>query len=153
MNAQLNDKTQSLSEPEKKHFIRSNLGMIVFLGVLVLMIAFFAGWLPIKPVVVATGSMSPAIEIGDVVLVCPTDTDALEVGDIIKYRDGSYSVIHRIVECRESEEGAVGFVTKGDFNNAVDEPIGAEQIEGRVLLTVPKIGKLTIWLRELCSGE
>ena len=101
--------------------------------------SFFLGILPIAPVAVATGSMEPAIGVGDVVVVCRTDPDTLQVGDVIRYRLDGYTVIHRIVERQDGADGqAQAFITQGDNNNGPDsEPVSPEQIMGRVILTVP----------------
>ncbi len=45
---------------------------------LLLLLAFLRGWLPIAPVAVATGSMEPSIHIGDAVIVCQADPLSLQ---------------------------------------------------------------------------
>lgn len=133
-----------------KNKIKANLKMIVFFLVLVLFVAFFIGLLPIKPVVVATGSMEPTIQTGDIVLVCKTNPQKLETDDIIQYQKDSYTVIHRIIECNKTEDELTGFITKGDNNNAPDnEEVLPEQVKGRVILVIPKVGKITLWLHGL----
>lgn len=135
-----------------KKDIKSYLKMTVFVLLLILIVAFFAGLLPIAPVVVATGSMEPAISVGDIVLVCETDPEQLETGDIIQYQKDSYSVIHRIVECHEKEEEVTGFITKGDYNNAPDnDEVLPEQVEGRVILIIPDIGKFILSIHGFSS--
>ena len=84
--------------------------------------------------VVVTGSMSPAIEPGDLV-VCRRSAD-YAVGDVITFRSGASLVTHRIV-CDTPD----GFTTKGDANNVADAdsvPRGA--VVGKVVFTVPKLG-------------
>lgn len=130
--------------------MKSNLKMIAFFLVLALFVAFFIGLLPIKPVVVATGSMEPTIQTGDIVLVCKADPENLKADDIIQYQKDSYTVIHRIIECNEEEDGLTGFITKGDNNNAPDdEAVLPGQVEGRVILVIPKVGKFTLWIHGL----
>lgn len=136
-------KNTDTAEPQ----IRSYVSWTVFFLLLALIVAFFAGFLPIVPVAVATGSMEPAIEVGDVVVVCPADPDTLEVGDVIRYQGEGCTVIHRIVAL----EGDA-FLTQGDANNAPDlRPVEREQVLGRVVCTIPKAGKLTLWLHEKLS--
>ena len=102
----------------------------------------FFGWLPAYPVVVATGSMEPAIGAGDVVILCRTDPAALEVGDVIQYQSDGCTVIHRIVE----KDGDT-FITQGDANNAPDlRPVQREQVLGRVTGTLPDAGWFILWL-------
>lgn len=120
----------------------------VFFLSLALVTAFFAGFLPIAPVVVATGSMEPSIGVGDVVLICRTDPANLETGDVIQYQGDGCTVIHRIVEV----DGG-SFITQGDANNAPDLwPVAEDQILGRMILTIPDAGKLTLWLHEKLSS-
>ena len=84
--------------------------------------------------VVVTGSMSPAIEPGDLV-VCRSSAD-YTVGDVITFRSGTSLVTHRIVGSAEN-----GYTTKGDANNVADaDPVPNGAIVGRVVFTVPKLG-------------
>ena len=121
---------------------RAWVGWTVFFLLLALVVAFFSGFLPIAPVVVATGSTEPAIHVGDVVMVCRANPDSLEVGDVIRYKGNGCTVIHRIVEI----DGDT-FITQGDANNAPDLwPVDETQILGRVICTIPNTGKFTLWL-------
>ena len=82
---------------------------------------------------VISGSMSPTIEKWDVILL-KLDTE-YEVGDIVSFKsDGAY-ITHRIVE----KHGDT-FVTKGDFNNTVDNPITKDMIAGKVVKTFSGLG-------------
>ena len=115
---------------------------------LLLLLAFLRGWLPIVPVAVATGSMEPSIHIGDAVIVCQTDPLSLQVGDIIQYERNGMYVIHRIVEKTETEMGESGFITQGDSNNASDEGIvSPDEVRGKVLCTIPNLGYVSLWLQ------
>ena len=139
----------------RQHAAGSWIGMAAFFLVLALIVSFFLGILPIAPVAVATGSMEPAIGVGDVVVVCRTDPDTLQVGDVIRYRLDGYTVIHRIVERQDAADGqAQAFITQGDNNNGPDsEPVSPEQIMGRVILTVPNASRFTLWLHNVLSGS
>lgn len=92
---------------------------------------------------VATGSMSNTIEIGDVVIV--KITTEVNKNDIIVYRDGSNFITHRLVE-KDGEK----LIAKGDANNSEDKPITEEQILGRVICIIPKLG---IWRKVFLSPE
>ena len=84
--------------------------------------------------VVLTGSMSPAIEPNDII-VCRKQS-SYAVGDIITFDAGGSSVTHRIVSVSEA-----GMHTKGDANNTEDsQPVGQEQVIGKVIFVIPKIG-------------
>lgn len=84
--------------------------------------------------VVVTGSMSPAIEPGDLV-VCRSSAD-YAVGDVITFRSGASLVTHRIVGSAEN-----GYITQGDANNVADaDPVPRSAVVGKVVFTVPKLG-------------
>ena len=92
---------------------------------------------------VATGSMSNTIEIGDIVVV--KITKEVNKNEIIVYRDGDNFVTHRLIE-KDGDK----LVAKGDANNSEDKPITEDQILGRVICVIPKIG---IWRKILLSPE
>ena len=92
--------------------------------------------------IVLSGSMNPEFNTGAMVFVKPTDSSALQAGDIITFRgdsgdSGDLTTTHRIIEVLL--DGS--FVTKGDANSVNDpNPISGEQVVGRVTLAVPYIG-------------
>ncbi len=86
---------------------------------------------------VATGSMVPVYNIGDIIIVKEVDTNTLQVGDPITYlgkeKDFANRVVtHRIIGIDETEEGKI-FHTKGDAATEVDPEIRADQIYGKVV--------------------
>lgn len=96
---------------------------------------------------VVSGSMKPALGIGDVVVVKPTDAESLQFGDIITFQLASGRpevATHRIVGIGEDANGKRSFVTKGDANNVADQDlVTAEQVRGKVMYDLPKIGLVT----------
>jgi signal peptidase len=74
--------------------------------------------------------------------------EEVAVGDVIRFRDGSFSTIHRVVEI-QNEVGGITFITRGDTNDRDDPPVPARDLEGKVILTLPKIGWVSIGVREL----
>ncbi len=83
-----------------------------------------------KPIIVLSGSMSPAFETGSMIFVRETDTTKLKVGDIICYMSGESAVTHRITEV-VNKGGEISYITKGDANNAPDRiPVNPEAVEG-----------------------
>jgi signal peptidase len=76
-----------------------------------------------SPLIVLTGSMEPAIESGDLIIVQQVDSSQVSVGDIIAFFDpestDSSVVTHRVTEVL-SEGGTLSFRTKGDLNNVED---------------------------------
>lgn len=99
------------------------------------------------PLTVLTGSMQPSLDPGDLVVVRPTDTKSIVVGDVVTFQPVSNDpalVTHRVIEVRRDAAGAVsGFVTQGDANSASDDPIVPDQVMGRVVYSVPRIGYVT----------
>lgn len=117
----------------------------------VLIIWFTVGVFPIYPSAIATGSMKPGINPGDVVLVKKVqdraDIEALQIGDIIQFKKESILVNHRIIDIVE-EDGEMKYRTKGDNNSAQDaDLVVAEDIKGTVVEVVPKIGWPTLILK------
>ena len=92
---------------------------------------------------VATGSMSPTMEIGDVVIV--KITKQVEQNDIIVYIDGENIITHRLIEINDNE-----LIAKGDANNSEDKPIHQDMVLGEVIKILPKIG---IWRKIFTSSE
>ena len=86
--------------------------------------------------IVATGSMSPTIEAGDVVFL--KQLTQYGVNDIVVFKDGNSFTTHRIVEVVDD-----GFVTRGDANNTNDlEVLKQSNIHGKVVAVIPFIGKI-----------
>lgn len=92
---------------------------------------------------VATGSMYPTMEIGDVVIV--KITKEVQPNDIIVYIDGESIITHRLIEKNENE-----LIAKGDANNSEDKPIQEDMVLGEVIKIIPKIG---IWRKIFTSPE
>ena len=92
---------------------------------------------------VATGSMSPTIEIGDVVIV--KLTKQVDVNDIIVYQDGNDFITHRLIEKNGDE-----LIAKGEANNSEDKPIRSDMVIGQVIQIIPKIG---IWRKVILTPE
>ncbi len=92
---------------------------------------------------VATGSMLGTIEVGDVVIVKITKN--VDQGEVIVYKEGDNFITHRLVE-----KDGNHLVAKGDANNSEDKPITEDQILGRVIYILPKLG---VWRKIFLSPE
>lgn len=92
-------------------------------------------------VTVTSGSMEPAISVGDMLLI--KEQKEYNKEDIVTFMDQQVLITHRIIEIDPTQQ----VVTQGDSNNAADAPIGLEQIEGKVMLILPKIGYLPLFLK------
>ena len=82
---------------------------------------------------VATGSMENTINIGDVVIV--NLTKDVNENDIIVYKDDNNFITHRLIKKQADK-----LITRGDANNSEDKPINEDQILGKVIYIVPKMG-------------
>lgn len=122
------------------------LGWFITCIISVCMVWFAAGLFPVYPQVIATGSMQPMIWPGDVILAKKINAREVKLGDVIHYRLGQAYVVHRIVSVNKGEV----FKTKGDNNSSEDtDPVGADQIKGKVILVVPTIGWPTLLIKGL----
>ncbi len=99
---------------------------------------FVPSFFEVKPYMVLSGSMEPAIHTGSLVYIGKIG-DGIKEGDIIAYElDGGMPVVHRVIGKNES-----GYITKGDANDVPDmHPIPSSQILGKYRLTIPKAGYL-----------
>ena len=92
---------------------------------------------------VATASMYPTIEIGDVVIV--KITKEVEKNDIIVYIDGESIITHRLIE-KDGDK----LIAKGDANNSEDKPIDENMVLGKVTKIISKLGT---WRKVFTSTE
>lgn len=93
--------------------------------------------------IIVSPSMTDAVNVGDIVIM--KSSGFYDVGDIVTYvpADEGFSVTHRIVR-REGDK----FFTKGDANNAEDsDPVYAGNIRGKLLFRIPRLGILFGWLK------
>jgi len=94
---------------------------------------------------VLSGSMTPAFRAGDLVVIVPAAPENVRPGDVIAFTTGKGLVCHRIVAVDESP---LQFRTKGDANEDPDfEPITASQLEGKVLFSLPALGRVSQFAR------
>jgi signal peptidase I len=93
---------------------------------------------------VLTGSMTPGIPVGSVVVVRPVDPGTLQPGDVATYAKAGEEdtfITHRVVEADTSKDGTLEFVFKGDANRTPDPlPIPAADVRGEVWFHVPYLG-------------
>ena len=119
----------------------------------VAIIWFAVGLFPIHPSVVGSGSMEPIMYTGDIVLVAKIPADTIIVGDIIQFRKAEgINIMHRVIEIQETA-GTKRFITKGDANDSPDvEPVIPQNVVGKVVVTIPKIGWVSIVVKRFFTG-
>ncbi len=92
--------------------------------------------------IVMSGSMSPAVKTGSIVIVKPMDPEEIKLRDIITFRgeiEGENITTHRVVEIDNNAE--ISFKTKGDANEVEDPmPVSGNQLIGRVVYSIPHVG-------------
>ena len=113
----------------------------------VLLVWASTGLLGFYPTVVASGSMRPTMEVGDLAIVVSTDPSKIQVGDVIQYWQEGEMTLHRVVDIHQTE-GSRLFVTKGDDNPISDaNPVFPAQIRGKLIFTIPKLGWIPIYTK------
>lgn len=103
--------------------------------------------------VVASGSMVPALEVYDIIIVQGHEPfGELVPGDIIVFdrpSDGSKVIVHRVASITSEDPRELR--TKGDANAAsipgTDYPITEDDYIGKVIYTVSQVGYITQLLR------
>ena len=128
--------------------ILSNIIFILFMGILLILIYVAVKGISTrsepeifnyKLYYVDSGSMSPTIDIGSLIIVEKKETAVIDLQDIVTFRTESGTVVtHRLVgESSISSE----YITRGDANDS-DDPsaLKKESIIGKVVFTIPYIG-------------
>lgn len=103
---------------------------------------------------IISGSMYPTIDIYDVVFVTRVGTaEEIKVDDIVSYNSSEFiygesiSVTHRVVEVKVDDNNNYTYVTKGDYNLAIDpKEVSFSQIDGVVTFKIPQLGRLQFFL-------
>ena len=132
---------------------------VIYLFGVVLIVSFglfVAGVFKYRPVAILTYSMEPIFTRGDAVIVEKLDDEEknkLKKGDIIQYQLDKTVVVHRIIKVKKEDNKKV-YILKGDNNNAKDpKPVYMEQIMGKVLFSIPKVGYPSVWLSEFLHSD
>ncbi len=104
---------------------------------------------------VATGSMVPKYEVGDVLIVKEVNIDDLKVGDDITYLGNQSTfagrvITHQIIRIEETEDGKK-FHTKGLANDMADPVISGDQIYGKVVYKCVIISLFTKLMNNLAA--
>jgi len=132
--------------PTKKEILKTvgnTLWWTVFLGIFALIFAgillpkFWGG----QGLIVLSGSMEPYMHPGDIIAVKPVASmDEIFTNDVITFATEEEIITHRVIGFAISG-GEQALIMKGDANNTQDEkPVKWEQVRGKVVYRVPKIG-------------
>ncbi len=101
---------------------------------------------------VSSGSMEPALAVGDIIIVQDCGGNTVKENDIVSYLSDSGEttgqiVTHRVVRAPYQKGDATYLVTKGDANSAEDRPILVAQVKGKMLCKLPFLK----WLFDIFS--
>ncbi len=106
--------------------------------------------LGVRPAVVVSGSMAPGIGVGAVTLARTVPAADVAVGDVVTVprTDGHGLVTHRVVGTAPVAGGATELRLQGDANAEPDAlPSTVTQV-GRVIGSVPHVGRVVVALQE-----
>lgn len=127
------------------------LGVPVYLLLVPIAALFVGSWLlGWRLQVVESGSMSPGIPVGSLIISTPIDPGRVRAGTVIVFDAPGTGgqVTHRVTEVMQSEDG-VTFRTKGDANERADrKPVPAGDVRGQLEWHVPYLGsvlRLLMW--------
>jgi signal peptidase len=94
---------------------------------------------------IRSGSMTPALEVGDMVITRSVPPSAVAAGDVITFRNahlGQRLVTHRVLSAHR-HGGKVDFVTKGDANPVSERwSIPVSGRVGRQIVAFPHLGRV-----------
>ncbi len=98
------------------------------------------------------GSPSGGFYAGDMTFVKVVQPSEIKKGDILTYRvgNGNRYLTHRMVGRLSKLNDKEGdyIVTQGDANDAKDPPFEADQVLGKVIFAIPKVGMLLEFVRD-----
>ena len=95
---------------------------------------------------VKTGSMSPALNPGDMIISVKATPNDLKAGDIFTYMPddpsitGGITMTHRVESLVYTNGELIQIIAKGDANPVTDPPIRPDQIRTKMIYSVPFAG-------------
>jgi signal peptidase I len=121
----------------------------VALPIACLLAVVFAYVIGYRALIVRSGSMTPSIGIADVIVTRVVHPAALNIGDVVTFRDPSRNeelVTHRVRDVVQRVD-SFSFVTRGDANTGVERwSVHADGTVGRFLFRIPKVGYVLGWV-------
>lgn len=105
---------------------------------------------PYPALAVASGSMLPTLNIGDLIIVQKIDPSQINAdpngltGDILVYKRGNELIVHRAVKIEL--RGDVYITTRGDNSNIDDPAWLSTSLVGKVIARIPYVGNLPLFL-------
>ncbi|MBR1416820.1 MAG: signal peptidase I [Bacilli bacterium] len=126
------------------------LPLIIPTIIVIFLVYITSGYFYYHAIAIASGSMTPNINKGDVVVIEKYDNfENIEIGQVIAYKKANIIVVHRLIK-KLKIDGKYYFYTKGDNNDAPDNyEITEDMFIGIVNIKVPYIGYPTVWVNSL----
>jgi signal peptidase len=129
-------------------------GLLLFVALVAALVVVIPAASGSTPYTILTTSMEPGYPPGTLIIVKPTDPQAIRVGDVVTYQvrsNESDVITHRVFQIVLSSDpdAQLRFVTQGDNNGSPDGEIRAVQIRGVVWYAVPWIG----YINNLVNGD
>jgi len=140
--------TEVATTPEKKKDKSVPYLWLIALALAITLLWFNTGMFGVRPFLVSGASMNPAFYAGDIVITHQVPLDTIQVNDVIRFTKYDYFILHRVIDIQVKDNQTV-FITRGDNNNTNDDPVYPDQIEGKAIFSIPKVGWLAIWAREV----
>ncbi len=113
-----------------------------------------SGLFTYQALTIGSGSMSPAIEKGDVIVLKSMKNEEarkIKKGDVLVYNHDNKIIVHRVIKKSNNGE-TISFKTKGDYNNTKDSwTVKQEDVIGIVKFRIRWIGMPTVALNELLN--
>ena len=118
-----------------RQIIKTTETFLFMSAVLIMACSLLCQIMDLKPVVVLSGSMEPAMKTGSLAFIDTSNRTVFE-GDVISFWAGDLLVSHRVIEITDQ-----GYRTKGDNNDVVDAGIVKDSsVEGKILFSIPGAG-------------
>ncbi|MEM4686875.1 MAG: signal peptidase I [Zestosphaera sp.] len=140
--------TYSGESETKKITLSSKLPSFVFFSLLLaVLVSMIIGY---RALVVVSGSMSPALNVGDVAVINTrvSPSDVVE-GDVIAFYLSRDLIIHRVVRVLNTSSG-IKYLTKGDANENPDPfRVSQSALLGKYVFKIPLVGYLWIYLMQI----
>lgn len=114
----------------------------LILAALGVTVAFVGGLLGFRPYAIRSGSMTPALQVGDLIINRPELPMRVHPRDVVTFIHPTLheSVTHRVVTVRQVGD-EVEFITKGDANTSSESwRVPVDSHVGHMVLSVPRAG-------------
>ncbi len=113
------------------------------------LIALISGQFRYRTIVIATGSMTGELNVGDAILYERYDGQRIQEGDIVIFQRDRAHIVHRVVEITHVN-GETRYYTKGDANENRDAGFITENdIVGITDFKISGIGYPSLWMRRI----